>query len=103
MVGYGKDDQVLAGYYMGIPCSVGSTYNQGSAMGWDKFRVEESGRISIPSRFRPLPTISPEICTIAQLLNKEEETTPKLSNFRKLWLTSKETFMKTAGEKLTKR
>ena len=27
MVGYGKDDQVLAGYYMGIPCSVGSTYN----------------------------------------------------------------------------
>ena len=27
MIGYGKDEQVMAGYFFGISCSVGSTYN----------------------------------------------------------------------------
>ena len=27
LIGYGKDEQVMAGYFFGISCSVGSTYN----------------------------------------------------------------------------
>merc|ERR1712123_69327 len=27
MIGYGKDEQVMAAYFMGLKCSVGSTYN----------------------------------------------------------------------------
>lgn len=27
LIGYGKDEQVMAGYFFGIKCSVGSTYN----------------------------------------------------------------------------
>jgi len=27
MIGYGKDEQVMASYFMGLKCSVGSTYN----------------------------------------------------------------------------
>lgn len=27
LIGYGKDEQVMAGYFFGIECSVGSTYN----------------------------------------------------------------------------
>ena len=27
MIGYGKDEQVMAAYFFGIKCSVGSTYN----------------------------------------------------------------------------
>ena len=27
LVGYGKDEQVMASYFLGMKCSVGSTYN----------------------------------------------------------------------------
>ena len=52
MVGYGKDDQVLAGYSVGITCSVGSTYNYAGKLYNNALRELRSGNLAESTRLQ---------------------------------------------------
>jgi len=46
LIGYGKDEQVLAGYYFGIKCSVGSTYNYAGNLYNKALAIFRSGNLA---------------------------------------------------------
>jgi len=52
LIGYGKDEQVMAGYFFGISCSVGSTYNYAGKLFNKAIAELRSGNHSEPNRLQ---------------------------------------------------